>query len=205
MNFLRITSGENRNRKIKTPSTANTHPMGERERLALFNRLNAQSKNGTFPQSARVLDLYAGSGALGFEALSRGAESVVFVELDRRAADCIAENISAFSYEDRATLLKTSAERAVRELKERSFDLIFADPPYEQFSHDTDSPHGRSSRNTDRHFDPTNLDKIAELLDKDGIFVLSHPDTPPDFKGLELTSSKEYARAHLSFYQRIAK
>ena len=87
---VRIISGEFGGRFIKTPPGSTTHPMGERVRSAMFNSL------GESIRDARVLDAFAGSGAVGLEALSRGAESAVFVERDRVAQRVIAENISIF-------------------------------------------------------------------------------------------------------------
>ena len=82
MDNLRITSGNYRGRKIATPG-GKTHPMGERERLALFNMI------GPFIPEAMVLDAFSGSGALGIEALSRGAKHVVFVDIDKKAFETI--------------------------------------------------------------------------------------------------------------------
>ena len=82
---IRVTSGKLRGRVLRSPDTSGTHPMGAREKLALFNMVNVEGE--------RVLDAYAGSGAVGVEALSRGASEVVFVENNRRTARVILENL----------------------------------------------------------------------------------------------------------------
>ncbi len=80
---------------------------------------------------ARVLDVYAGSGALGIEALSRGAESAVFVEHDRAALACIRENLAELGAEGRARVLPVRAERSLAALAEGVFDLVLCDPPWD--------------------------------------------------------------------------
>lgn len=186
---LKITSGKNRGLKIKTPATSITHPMGERERLALFNQLTARY-DGSF-ENLNVLDLFAGSGALGFEAISRGATSVIFVDRDQKSADRISENIMSLGCESQATLIKSSVKTLLEtwaaaqdETKKPLFDLILADPPYD-------------------NFDPADLSSVAKLLSDQGTFVLSHPDEAPELPNLTLLSTKKYARAHLSLYKKL--
>ena len=178
---LRITSGECRGRKIATPG-GKTHPMGDRERLALFNALSA---SGVL-DGADILDLYAGSGALGIEALSRGAAKVVFVEKDHQAASCILENVRELGYESRATILRESVKAALcsASLQSEIFDFILCDPPYDRFS-------------------PDEFINISDNLKPNGIFALSHPtETAPEFANLTLKTTKKHAGAHLSIYQK---
>lgn len=176
---VKITSGEARGRKIATPGSSKTHPMGERERLALFNSLGPRLKDAT------ILDLYAGSGALGLEALSRGAKNVIFIEQDKKAADCILKNARKLGYEDKVIIIKGKVQTVLKNngLPEKAFDIILCDPPYD-------------------HFDSEEFSAdIAGYLNENGAFVLSHPgEVPPELPGLKLLSTKKYAAAHLSFY-----
>jgi 16S rRNA (guanine966-N2)-methyltransferase len=101
-----------------------TRPTSAKVREALFSILGAID-------GAHVLDLYAGSGALGIEALSRGAESAVFVEHDRAALACIRENLAEVGAASRARVVPTSVPRSVAALESRGFDLVLCDPPWE--------------------------------------------------------------------------
>jgi 16S rRNA (guanine966-N2)-methyltransferase len=126
--MLRITSGIYRGRMIATPSGNKTRPTQARLRQALLNSLQSDLPG------AKVLDLFAGSGALGFESLSRGAERVTFVESARGAAGVIQQNAKILKVESQVSIQIQSVETFLGRL-ERShapFDLIFADPPYEE-------------------------------------------------------------------------
>jgi 16S rRNA (guanine966-N2)-methyltransferase len=121
---VRIVAGEFRGRELTTPAGNATRPTAARAREALFAILADVS-------GARVLDLYAGSGALGIEALSRGAERLVLVESNRAAQRAIQTNLSKLGLETRATLLPIRAEACVRALERHGpFTLLFADPPW---------------------------------------------------------------------------
>jgi 16S rRNA (guanine966-N2)-methyltransferase len=121
---MRIIAGEWRGRKLVTPEGLVTRPTADRVREALFSMLS--SRLGTF-EELRVADLYAGSGALGLEALSRGAAFAYFVDQDSRAASAIRANAEALGAAERAQILTRSAASLP---PQRPFDLIFADPPY---------------------------------------------------------------------------
>lgn len=121
---MRVIAGGWRGRKLIAPAGLATRPTADRTRETLFSMLT--SRLGGF-EELRVADLYAGSGALGIEALSRGAASVCFVEQDRKALDAIRANLDALGLQDRATVRASSAARLP--VGER-FDLVFADPPY---------------------------------------------------------------------------
>jgi 16S rRNA (guanine966-N2)-methyltransferase len=125
---LRIVAGRFGGRRLL--SAPGTRPTEERVREAIFARLSAEV------EGARVLDLYAGSGALGLEALSRGARRVVLVERDARAAAVIEVNLAALGAADEVWCLKLAARRAPTVLAEHGevFDLVLADPPYEESS-----------------------------------------------------------------------
>lgn len=182
---LRIISGDLRGRLIASPHSSHTHPMGSREKLALFNMI------GEYILGAKVLDAYAGSGALGIEALSRGAAEVVFVERSPQAAGIIRENLRKLlgaQVPNPATEFQIFAE-SVQKFSERSefqryFNLILADPPYDNFS-------------------PHDLNKLTSLLAANSRLVLSFPAriNPPEFPGLQLLSSRRYAAAGLAIYR----
>ena len=118
---MRIVAGEFKGRRLRMPRGAPTRPTADRVREALFSMLGDVT-------GARVLDLYAGSGALGIEALSRGAESAVFVERDARAAAAIQANLDAIGAEGEVS--RQDALAFVRR-DGRSYDLVFCDPPYD--------------------------------------------------------------------------
>src|SRR5882762_8583801 len=122
--LLRIIAGEFKGRRLKTPTTHTVRPTSDRVREAWFSILQ-QSIPG-----ARVLDLFAGSGALGFEALSRGAVSVDFVETHRVSLTALKANIEALGVEDRVTIHRSDALRFAERLQPAQYDVAFADPPY---------------------------------------------------------------------------
>ena len=117
---MRIISGKYKNRELQSPNSTATHPMGERERLAIFNMLGDLSNK-------TVLDLFAGTGALGIEALSRGAASAVFVENNSKTLQTLKANLDGVK---NAKIIKQDAYKL--NLAE-SYDIIFIDPPYDAF------------------------------------------------------------------------
>jgi 16S rRNA (guanine966-N2)-methyltransferase len=122
---MRIIAGEWRGRPLAAPPGRSTRPTADRVRETLFSML--ASRLGAFDE-LRVADLFAGSGALGFEALSRGAASATFVENDREAVAAIKANAAALGAAERVTVLGGSALSLPRS---QPFELIFADPPYD--------------------------------------------------------------------------
>lgn len=121
---MRIIAGAWRARPIEAPPGQSTRPTADRVRETLFSMLT--SRIGSF-EELRVADLFAGSGALGLEALSRGAKSALFVESDERALAVIRRNAQKLGASERIDILKGSAFALPRS---DPFDLIFADPPY---------------------------------------------------------------------------
>ena len=122
---MRITGGEYRGRILRTVDDLSVRPATDRVRQTLFNML----VNRLDFEDLAVLDLFAGSGSLGIEALSRGAERAVFVEGDRRAAEFIDRNLEQLRCVDRAEVLNVDALRYLRQSSD-TFGLVFADPPY---------------------------------------------------------------------------
>lgn len=123
---MRIIGGEWRARRLEAPAGRTTRPTTDRAREAWMSILHPSLPG------ARVLDLFAGSGALGLEALSRGAAEATFVDDDARAITALRKNLAALGAADRATIVRTDALRFVKTLGAGAFDIAFADPPYEQ-------------------------------------------------------------------------
>jgi 16S rRNA (guanine966-N2)-methyltransferase len=181
---LRIIAGEFRRRIIKSPGSRQTHPMGERIRAAIFNKIVNYLPN------ASVLDTFAGTGALGLEALSRGAREVTLVEKDRKAQKIIVGNIEALNVEQRTKLIRANVSGWLNTMlagtspnKLPKYDIIFADPPYwnPQFNI---------------------VERLSVVLKDKGVLILSHTkaiDTPK-LKGLELLDRREYADAVIAYY-----
>lgn len=122
---MRIIAGKARSLPLKTISGTDTRPTTDRIKETLFNML------APYLYDCQFLDLFAGSGQIGLEAISRGAEKAVFVENNRKAAACIEENIAFTGFTEECTLLVSDATSAIRRMQGReSFDLVFMDPPY---------------------------------------------------------------------------
>jgi pantetheine-phosphate adenylyltransferase len=124
---LRITGGALSRRRIAVPAAADRgrlRPTSDKVRAAMMNAL------GPALDGARVLDVFAGSGALGIEGLSRGARAATFIEKDRKSAKVIEENLADLGIAGRGRVLVDDAARALGRLEDACFDVIFADPPY---------------------------------------------------------------------------
>ena len=121
---MRIVAGLYGGRRISAPRDGRVRPTSDRVREAWMSILADDLPD------ARVLDLFAGSGALGLEALSRGAASAEFVEMHRASLAALVANIEALGVGDRARVHRGDAERFVEGLPEAAFDIAFADPPY---------------------------------------------------------------------------
>lgn len=171
MNKVRIIAGNLRGRTIFTPGDG-THPMGERERLALFNMVQG------FLPGALVLDAFSGSGALGIEAISRGADEACFVEKSRKACQVIRENLR-----DLGMGGEVFCENVVNFTTDKRFEVILADPPYDRF-------------------EVTEVAHLTQFLKDGGILVLSHPGEAPELPETKLLKTKKYAGARISIYSK---
>lgn len=123
---MRVIAGELKGKKLFSIKGLSLRPTSDRVREAIFNILQARVKG------KKVLDLFAGTGALGIEALSRGAKKVVFVENNRRILLALKRNIKECRLEEKAEVLPCEIKKGIKILKARGevFDLIFMDPPY---------------------------------------------------------------------------
>ncbi|WP_306427748.1 MULTISPECIES: 16S rRNA (guanine(966)-N(2))-methyltransferase RsmD [unclassified Brevibacterium] len=123
---MRIVAGSLSGRRIRTPGGSATRPTSDRVRESLFASLEALG----MLDGARVLDVFAGSGALGLEALSRGAAHAAFVEKARSASAVVAANIADLGVAERTRLITGTAPAALGQIEPGETDLVFADPPY---------------------------------------------------------------------------
>lgn len=171
--MLRVIAGEARSIPLMTLDGLDTRPTTDRVKETLFNLL----QNDIY--DARFLDLFAGSGQIGIEALSRGARSACFIEKNKKAAEIITKNLEKTKLIDKSKLIKKDVLSALSVLSD-TYDIIFTDPPYAL------------------NIESEVLSKIKEnhLLDKDG-FVIIEADMKRDFSfveenGFEITKIKQY-------------
>ena len=121
---MRIISGSARGRKLKEPQGLDTRPTTDKVKESLFNIIQFEL------EGRRVLDLFAGTGQLGLEALSRGAEHCTFVDQRREAAALVKENVKLCRFEGQARVVQGESQAFLRACGEK-FDVIFLDPPYQ--------------------------------------------------------------------------
>jgi 16S rRNA (guanine966-N2)-methyltransferase len=181
---MRVTGGVFRSRALKAPRGTTTRPTSDRVREAIFSML---ASNGLIEEGGRVLDLYAGSGALGLEALSRGVGEAVLVEHGRDALAAIRENVNALDVADRARIVGARVERALEKIEGR-FGIVFMDPPYA----DVTTPEFARI-----------LENAAGLLGDQGALVLEHAsgDVPPVIAALTLDRTRHYGDTAVSLFR----
>lgn len=128
---MRVISGDFKGRPLKSVPTHQTRPTTDKVKEAVFHGI------GPYFDGGRALDLFAGSGGLGIEALSRGVDTCVFVDQQPKAIKTIHENVRLLKIQDRVEVFKTDALRAIKAAGKRdlSFEYIFLDPPYKKFSY----------------------------------------------------------------------
>ena len=171
---MRIIAGTHRGQRIAAPKGTSTRPTSDRVRENAFNLIGPVD-------GANVLDLFAGSGAMGLEALSRGAARAVFVESDRDACRTINANLDKLGLH--ATVLCQDVLRAIA-ADRTAYDLVLCDPPY--------------------GYDHTRLaPQFARLVAPDGLLVYesSKRDEPPEPPGLQQTTSRTYGSARLTLFR----
>ncbi len=181
---MRITGGTLRSRVLRAPRGQATRPTSDRVREALFGILSSAGAIA----GARVLDLYAGTGALALEALSRGASEATLVESSREALDAIRANIRSLALDARVRVVAADVGRAVGRLR-GPFELVLADPPWSLVDAGEVSP------------------AVAQLVSKGAlaersVLVLEHASrsSPPGVEGLDLRETRRYGDTSLAFY-----
>lgn len=221
-NLVRITSGRFKGRKIATPG-GETHPMGERERLALFNMISE------YLPGAMVLDAFAGSGALGIEALSRGASKVAFVDSSQKATRCIRGNLLSLDIaieNDQRVNQRQPGENARVSSQDRYSKIgTVTGGNIAHFA--SSEPNSESSvvsvicskvqdYTPEQSFDLVLADPpytdyqvpeieiLPKILTNGGTLVLSHPDESPTLTGMNLIKSRKYAGATISIYEKVS-
>ena len=177
---FRIIAGLYGGRNIQAPDTVATHPMSERVRNALFNIVGDEIKQ------AHVLDAFAGSGALGLEALSRGAAQATFVERDSRAVATLDNNVSLFNLKAQTNIVQADVISWVKGCQD-SYDIILVDPPY-------DDPQFSTAM------------ELIKLLKPNGTMILSYPGSGevPTANGVVVVDNRSYGTAALAFYRHDA-
>jgi 16S rRNA (guanine966-N2)-methyltransferase len=190
---MRITGGTLRSRQLQAPRGQSTRPTSDRVREALFGILGSAGALG----GARVLDLYAGTGALALEALSRGAAHATLVESSREALAVLRGNVSSLGQQDRAQVVagdvRAYVARAARVAKAEPFDLVLADPPWALV--DDAGPGGPRQI-------IASLAKAGALADH-ALVVLEHASRspPPEIEGLTRSETRRYGDTALTFYK----
>lgn len=175
---MRVISGKARGLKLISPAGNNTRPTLDRVKEALFSMLLP------YLNGASVLDLFAGSGALGIEALSRGADKAIFVDSSKVSIECVKKNLAAAKLENFATVINSSSENYLKKCTEK-FDIIFLDPPYAQSLYE----------------DTLLLIEKNNLLSESGIIVIEW-DYNIGFNGkighFEILKEKKYGRVGIT-------
>jgi 16S rRNA (guanine966-N2)-methyltransferase len=176
---MKLIAGRFGGHGLKTPSGHETRPSTARTREALFGLIDAR----IYIEGAEVLDLFAGTGALGLEALSRGAALVTFVEQKRNVLDYARENAEKLGVEDKCIFIQGDAVEYLRTYQGPALDLIMADPPYK-------------------------LDAMQEMpdlavphLDTDGVFTLEHSSHDWFDEHPRLMTSRSYGRTIVSLFR----
>lgn len=175
---MRIIAGTLKGRVFDSPGTHRTHPMSDKMRGALFNMLGDI-------ENLTLLDAFAGSGALGFEAISRGAMSVTLIDADLPAQKTITRNIAALDLGGQAKLIKASANAWLGTSAGKTFDIVLCDPPYDDLQVNL-------------------IVRLASCVAPGGLLVLSWPggEQLPTLPELSLIESRSYGDGRLGFYRR---
>ena len=176
---MRITGGAARGRVIEGPEGLELRPTGSKVRQAFFNILQNKLYGSSF------LDVCAGTGLMGIEAMSRGAASLIAVEENRKIAKTIESNLKRLGFE--AEVICADLRRVLPVLQERSFDIIYADPPYKG------------------GLNETILQLVAshQLLNDEGVLIVEHLRSlpmPEECEQLKRSSLRHYGQSSLSFY-----
>jgi 16S rRNA (guanine966-N2)-methyltransferase len=175
---MRVVAGRLGGREFAAPRGRRTHPMSDKARGALFNALGDIG-------GLTVLDAFAGSGALSFEALSRGAADATMIEIDRSAAEVIERNIGDLGLAGQAKVIRANCSSWSDQNPNAHFDIVLAAPPYDDLK-------------------PQLLAKLTRHVKPGGLYVLDWPGSLkiPEFEDLEQLKYKNYGDAALVFYRK---
>lgn len=173
---MRIIAGKLGGRTFRSPRTFNTHPMSDKIRGAVFNMLGDVS-------GLTVLDAFAGSGALGFEAISRGAKHATLIEVDKDAFKTIKANIETLGVMSQTKAIMRNIKGWSNNHQDYTFDVVICDPPYDAVLE-------------------TLIFRIARHVNESGVLVLSWPasEPVPDIPGFTTLRHKTYGNATLVIY-----
>ncbi len=190
--MIRVISGTAGGRRLKTPEGMGTRPTTDQTREALFNILGYDVAGTTF------LDLFAGSGAVGIEALSRGALTATFVEKDRRTAGILRENLETCGFQAKSNLRTGDVMSTLRDLdaQGQSFDYIFMDPPYAE-----------ANAKTINHEYSDVLQFLSDscIAGNNCIIIVEHSyPIPQEVGSLRAYRSRRYGVSHLTFFSKEA-
>lgn len=180
---MRVVAGKARGLTLETIEGDSTRPTRDVVREALFSILM------NYIPDSRFLDLFAGSGAIGIEALSRGAASAMFVDLNSKCTQVIKRNLEKAKFSELAEVYNTDYKKAINKMKPKSFDVIYVDPPY----------------NREMGIDAITRLYEADILGDDGIIVLetdTNEIVPDEILGYEKFNYKRYGRNILSLFIR---
>jgi 16S rRNA (guanine966-N2)-methyltransferase len=182
---MRVIAGTARRLQLVTPEGNDTRPTQDRIKETLFNMIQNQVPGSVF------VDLYAGSGGIGIEALSRGAKKAYFIENNINAFKCITQNLQKTHFEDVATALKQDVVLGLRNIREEEVDIIFMDPPY----------HGELYERT--------LSQLSQMnYVTENTMIIVESDRELDFSfaedyGFEVRREKEYkSNKHVFLYKK---
>ncbi len=191
---MRVVAGAFRGRMLTAPAGLETRPITDRVKESLFNILGHRYGTPGGLPAFEVLDIFAGTGSLGIEALSRGARACVFVERDRRALGALRANVRQFGLGDHSTILTDNAWTMRPPESEKGFGLVFVDPPYRDA---TDPP---------RVIDL--LERLAPGVAAAGTVVFRHEATSPplpaeELRGLRCVDERVFRQMRLIFLERV--
>ena len=176
---MRIIAGSRKGARIYAPKGLDVRPTGDRVREAVFNLIGPV-------EGADVLDLFAGTGALGLEALSRGAASAVFVDSDRTAAETIVRNLDKLGLEGARVYREDAARRLASDAAAgRRYDLVLVDPPYRMLS----------------RFLPVLAIRLPALVSPDGLIVVESEAKEEPELPLPLRTSRTYGSTRVSLFE----
>lgn len=182
---MRVISGTAKGRRLFAPKSMAIRPTSDRVKESIFNIV------GNVVDHANVLDIFAGTGALGIEALSRGAKEAYFIDSSNEAINLINKNLQATGLKDSATVIRSEAEKALKRLakEEVDFGLIFLDPPY---------------RISVSFLNAILFMLASQLLSPDGLLVFEHDAKAQviEVEGLKIESTRTYGDTAVTFYRK---